>query len=271
MLALQQGAEEAATLHRLDLRTQLHRLPLMVLTHVAGFSVGVESPSAALGSSLLLALCRRWPAERAWVAMPIPLIAAIGAGAGLGAAFRSPLLGVAYAIEELSREKGIRLVLPTLLLSGSGALVATSLRQPARLGGLDFGGLEAVVWPWAALLTVLGGVLGSLFVRVLIPLAAWLSGCLRAHHFTAALAVAGLLSLLAWFSAGLSLNDGSLSLAAALHGNGGGLMATLLWRFMASLLSIAAAVPGGLMRDTMALGSLLASPLTFLPLRLAAS
>jgi ABC-type proline/glycine betaine transport system permease subunit len=93
-------------------------------------------------------------------------------------------------------------------------------------------------------------VLGSLFVRVLIPLAAWLSGCLRANHFTAVLAVAGLLSLLAWFSGGLSLNDGSLSLAAALQGNGGGLMATLLWLFMASLLSIAVAVPGGLMHTT---------------------
>jgi len=265
VLALQHGAEEAATLNRLDLRTQLRRLPLMVLTHVAGFSVGVESPSAALGAALLLALRRRWPAVRAWAALPIPLIAAIGGGAGLGAAFRSPLLGAAYAIEELSREKGIGLVLPTLLLAGSGALVATSLGQPARLGGLELGGLEGAAWPWAALLTVLGAGLGSLFVRLLIPLAAWLSDRLRAHRFTAALAVAGLLALLAWFSGGLSLNDGSLSLAAALQADGGGSMATLLWRFMASLLSIAAAVPGGLMHDTMALGSLLASPLSFLP------
>ena len=224
---------------RLWLEAEGRRLPLMVLTHVAGFSVGVESPSAALGAALLLALRRRWPAVRAWADLPIPLIAAIGGGAGL--------------------------VLPTLLLAGSGALVATSLGQPARLGGLELGGLEGAAWPLAALLTVLGAGLGSLFVRVLIPLAAWLSGRLRAHRFTAALAVAGLLALLAWFSGGLSLNDGSLSLAAALQADGGGSMATLLWRFMASLLSIAAAVPGGLMHDTMALGSLLASPLTFLP------
>ena len=265
VLALQQGAEQTATLDRLDLRTQLRRLPLMVLTHLAGFSVGVESPSAALGAALLLAFRRRWPAVRAWASLPIPLMAAIGGGAGLGAAFRSPLLGAAYAIEELSREKGMSLVTPTVLLAGSGTLVATSLGQPARLVGLDFGQFGTEAWPWAVLLTVLGALLGSLFVRVLIPLAGWLAARLRPHRLPAALAVACLLALLAWLSGGLSLNDGSLSLAAALQGKEGGSMATLLWRFLASLISIAAAAPGGLMHDTMTLGSLLASPLTFLP------
>lgn len=265
VLALQHGADEASTLERLDLRTQLRRLPLMVLTHLAGFTVGVESPSAALGAALLLALRRRWPAVRPWAALPIPLVAAIGGGAGLGAAFRSPLLGAAYAIEELSREQGLSLVLPTLLLAGSGAAVATKLGQPARLAGLNFGVLSHTTWPWAVLLTLLGAVLGSLFVRLLIPLAGWLGQQLRQRHVVAVVAVAAALTLLACLSGGLSLNDGSLSLAAALQGDGGGGLATLLWRLAASLLSIAAAAPGGLMHDTMTLGSLLASPLTFIP------
>ena len=265
VLALQRGADEASTLERLDLRTQLRRLPLMVLTHLAGFTVGVESPSAALGAALLLALRRRWPAVRPWAALPIPLVAAIGGGAGLGAAFRSPLLGAAYAIEELSREQGLSLVLPTLLLAGSGAAVATKLGQPARLAGLNFGVLSHTTWPWAVLLTLLGAVLGSLFVRLLIALAGWLGQQLRQRHVVAVVAVAAALTLLACLSGGLSLNDGSLSLAAALQGDGGGGLATLLWRLAASLLSIAAAAPGGLMHDAMTLGSLLASPLTFMP------
>ena len=265
VLALQRGADEASTLECLDLRTQLRRLPLMVLTHLAGFTVGVESPSAALGAALLLALRRRWPAVRPWAALPIPLVAAIGGGAGLGAAFRSPLLGAAYAIEELSREQRLSLVLPTLLLAGSGAAVATKLGQPARLAGLNFGVLSHTTWPWAVLLTLLGAVLGSLFVRLLIALAGWLGQQLRQRHLVAVVAVAAALTLLACLSGGLSLNDGSLSLAAALQGDGGGGLATLLWRLAASLLSIAAAAPGGLMHDTMTLGSLLASPLTFMP------
>lgn len=172
---------------------------------------------------------------------------------------------MAYAIEELSHEKGLSLVLPTLLLAGGGAVVATSLGQPARLSGLNFGVLASGAWLWALLLTLLGAWLGALFVRLLIPLAAWLAARLRARRLAAAVAVAALLTLLAWLSGGLSLNDGSLSLAAALRGEAGGSLATLLWRFAASLLSIAAGAPGGLMHDTMALGSLLASPLSFLP------
>jgi len=265
VLLLQQSPETAAPLDHLDLRTQLRRLPLLLLTHLAGFSVGVESPSAALGASLLLAFRRRWPQLRAWSALPLPLVAAIGGGAGLGAAFRSPLLGAAYAIEELSREKGLSLVLPTLLLAGSGAAVATSLGQPARLAGLELGGLGPELWAWALLITVAGALIGSLFVRLLIPLAAWLGQRLRQRRLLTALSVAALLAVLAVLSGGLSLNDGSLSLAAALQGESGGNLATLLWRFLASLLCIAAAAPGGLMHDAMTLGSLLASPLGFLP------
>ncbi|MEO1003189.1 MAG: chloride channel protein [Cyanobacteria bacterium J06638_7] len=264
-LALQQNADAPALLERLDLITQLRRLPLMLLTHLGGLTVGVESPSAALGSAFLLALRRRWPRFRPWAALPLPLVAAIGGGAGLGAAFRSPLLGVAYAIEELSREKGLSLVLPTLLLAGSGALVNTQLGQPARLTGLDLGPLSVELWGWALLITLLGAVLGSLFVRLLIPTAAWLARQLRRRRLPAALAVAALLALLALLSGGLSLNDGSLSLAAALQGQQGGTLATLLWRFLASLLSIAAGAPGGVMHDTMTLGALLASPLQALP------
>jgi H+/Cl- antiporter ClcA len=265
VLALQRGEDEATALERLDLRTQLRRLPLMLLTHLAGFTVGVESPSAALGAALLLELRRRWPGLRTWGALPIPLVAAIGGGAGLGAAFRSPLLGAAYAMEELSREKGLSLVAPTLLVAGSGAVVATRLGQPARLDGLNVGALSHTTWLWAVLLTLLGAVLGSLFVRVLIPLAAWLGWQLRQRRLVAATAVAAALTFLACFSGGLSLNDGSLSLAAALQGDGGGSLTTLLWRFGASLLSVAVAAPGGLMHDTMTMGSLLASPFTTLP------
>jgi H+/Cl- antiporter ClcA len=264
-LQLQQNPEAQVPLAHLDLRTQLRRLPLLVLTHLAGFSVGVESPSAALGASLLLAFRRRWPQLTVWSALPLPLVAAIGGGAGLGAAFRSPLLGAAYAIEELSRYKGLSLVVPTLLLAGSGAAVATKLGQPARLAGLNFGLLSSTTWLWAVLLTLLGALLGSLFVRALIPLAGWLGQQLRQRRVWVAVVLAATLTLLACLSGGLSLNDGSLSLAAALQGDGGGSLVTLLWRFAASLLSIAAGAPGGLMHDTMTLGSLLASPLTFLP------
>jgi H+/Cl- antiporter ClcA len=269
VLALQRNgvgaSDSAALLARFDLRTQLRRLPLMLLTHLGGLTVGVESPSAALGASLLLAVRQRWPSFTPLAALPLPWLTAIGAGAGLGAAFRSPLLGAAYAIEELNREQGNALVLPTLLVAGSGALVSTRLGQPARLEGLELGPLDPHLWAWALLITAVAAALGSLFVRLLITLAAVVSRGLLRRRSLLALLLALLLTLLAVLSSGLSLNDGSLSLAASLQGLPGGSSLTLLWRFLASLLSIAAAAPGGLMHDAMSLGGLLVVPLQGLP------
>ena len=269
VLALQRngvGASDSATLQaRFDLRTQLRRLPLMVLTHLSCLTVGVESPSAALGASLLLAVRQRWPRFSPLAGLPLPWLTAIGAGAGLGAAFRSPLLGVAYVIEELNREQAMSLVLPTLLGAGSGALVSTRLGQPARLEGLELGPLAPQLWAWALLITVVAAALGSLFVRLLIPLAAVVSRGAQSRRAPLALLVALLLTLLAVLSSGLSLNDGSLSLAASLQGLPGGSSLTLLWRFLASLLSIATGAPGGLMHDAMSLGGLLVVPLQGLP------
>ena len=252
-------------LEMLSLRTQLLRLPLMLLTHLGGLAVGVESPAAALGASALLAIRRRWPRWGPLAALPLPLVAVIGGAAGLGVAFRSPLLAVAYGLEELGRRSGLPLVLPTLLLAAGGALLSTDLGQPARLSGWSVGAPAPGLWPQVLLITPVAALLGALFVRLLIPLAALLrAGFSRWKPWMIPL-IAALLTLLALLSGGRSLNDGSLSLAAALQGQPAAPPLTLLWRWLASLLSIAAAAPGGLMHDAMTLGALLPAALGWLP------
>lgn len=247
--------QRAAT--SLEPRVQLTRLPLLLLTHLCGLTVGIESPSAALGASVLLALRSRL---KPLTVFPPALLAAIGGGAGLGAAFRSPLLGATYALEELSAEKGLSLVLPTLALAGIGALVGTDLGQPARLTSFLIGGLRPQLWPWALLVTGACALVGVAFVRILIPLATRLAQGLRTQLLPSALALGGLLALLAVFSGGLSLNDGSLSLGPALLGRPDTPWWTALPRLLASLLSIAIGAPGGLMHDTMTLGAVLVAP-----------
>ena len=253
-------------LEKLSLRTQFIRLPLVLITHIGGLSVGVESPSASLGASVLLALRRRWPQWRPLASMPLPLVGVIGGAAGLGAAFRSPLLGVVYGLEELGRRSGLPVLLPSLVMAGFGALVNTGLGQPARLPGLQLGSIEPMVWPWIVLITLIGAAVGAVFVRLLIVVASFVQRGFMRRRLVFTLCIATLLSLLALVSGGLSLNDGSLSLGAALQGASGSPPLTLIWRWLASMLSIAAGAPGGLMHDVMTLGSLLPSVLVGLPL-----
>lgn len=250
---------EASWLEKLSLRSQLQRLPLMLLTHIGGVAVGVESPSVALGAAALLAIRRQWPRWRPLAALPLPAVAVIGGAAGLGVAFRSPLLAATYALEELGRRSGVGLLGPLLLVSAAGALLGPPLGQPARLAGLRFGALAAPLWGWAALFTLLGAALGVLLVRLLMLAAAGLQRLMGHRRLLGGGLLALVLSALALLSGGLSLNDGSLSLAAALAGDGGGPPIALLWRGLATLLSPAAGAPGGLMHDSMTLGALLTS------------
>lgn len=233
----------------------------MLLTHLGGLTVGIESPSVALGASALLAIRSRWPGFRLLARLPPSLVAVIGGAAGLGAAFRSPLLAVAYGLEELGQRSGLPVVLPVLLLAGSGTMISSAMGQPARLAGLELGNLATPLWGWAALLTLVGAGAGALLVRLLIPAAAWVKRLLTHRRLWGALLIAGLLTLLAIASGGLSLNDGSLSLAPALAGEGAAPPITLLWRSLATVLSLAVGAPGGLMHDSMTLGALLTSPL----------
>ena len=260
VLALQQSStdQDADLLTRLGLKTQLYRLPLMALAHGGGLTVGIESPAAAMGASLVLALHRRCPSLGH---LPVKWLAALGSGAGLGVAFRSPLLGAIYVVEELCRERSLPLVLPTLLLAGAGTLVSSPLGQPARLTGVQLAPFPPQCWGAALLVIVVATGFGVSFVRLLIPMARWLKAALLRAPLITALAVALTLSLLALVSGGLSLNDGSLSLAAELQGNSGGPAFTFLWRYLAGLLSIAIGAPGGLMHDAMTLGALMVGPL----------
>jgi H+/Cl- antiporter ClcA len=258
---LARAARETIWLQQLNLATQLRRLPLLLLTHLGGLAVGVESPSVALGASVLLAIRKRCPHFQLLASLSPQLVAVIGGAAGLGAAFRSPLLAVAYGLEELGQHSGLPLVLPALLLAGSGTLLATTMGQPARLPGLDLGGLAPELGSWVVLLTLVGAAAGSLFVRVLLPVAAWMKPLLVQRRPLSALVLAASLTLLAFVSGGLSLNDGSLSLAAALSGESVGSPLLWLWRLLASVLSLALGAPGGLMHDSMTLGALLISPL----------
>ncbi|MDM7937264.1 MAG: chloride channel protein [Cyanobium sp. CZS 48M] len=242
----------------LSLGGQLARLPLVALTHLAGLSVGTESPSAALGASTLLALRHRFAVLQQ---LPVSLVAAIGGGAGLGAAFRSPLLGAAYGLEELSAVHGFPLMVPTLILGGIGSLLNSRLGQPARLAEGMGAELELRLLPLALLISVVTALAGVLLVRLLVPLAAWVSQDLRGRRrWITGVGIVLAITLLAVLSGGVSLNDGSLALGPALAGAPATAWWAALPRLLAPLLSIAIGAPGGLMHDSMTLGAVLVTP-----------
>ena len=273
---VQQGPSRSAALTSLDLRRQLVRLPLLLLTHGAGLTVGLESPSASLGASLLLALWNGLPPLRC---LPLPVLLAIGAGAGLGIAFNSVLLGVTYAVEELARRRSAALINGTLLTTGLGVVIgaasglweSTAEAAPAHHGGVSLlvGGGGHLIAP-TLLLTLGAAWLGGVFTACTAWMASrwgrWLSRpadqeAAIPRPLLWALGVPLVISLAAVASDGWSHNDGQLLILRMAYGEDRPGLEILPWRLLASVLSIAIGAPGGVMHDAMSLGALLAGPL----------
>ena len=133
---------------------------------LGGLSLGREGPSVQVAAGFMHA-ARHWLPARATVSAS-GLLAAGGA-AGIAAAFNTPLGGVMFAIEELTRrpeQRSSGLLITGIVLAG---LVGVSFYgNGTYFGVIHVAELTATLW-WPALLLALGcGLLGGLFSRLLV-------------------------------------------------------------------------------------------------------
>lgn len=147
----------------LSLPVTIAKMALTLVALLAGASVGREGPSVQVGAGLM-----NWLGRRFGYSDPqqISRFVLAGGGAGIAAAFNTPLAGVVFAIEELAgafehRFSGI--ILTTVIFSG---IVSLGL-----LGNYSYFGIVDVGLPlgsgwWAIVLCgVCGGIGGGLYSR----------------------------------------------------------------------------------------------------------
>jgi len=145
-----------------SLVSALGKIALMSLGFVIGASIGREGPSIQVGAALMHQI--RWFNRK----RSKDLIIA-GAGAGVAAAFSTPLAGVLFAIEELNRTIASRT--SGLLI---GAILMAGFTSLAVVGDYSYFGTthHAVVWSsvWLPALVIggVGGILGGAFTLVLV-------------------------------------------------------------------------------------------------------
>ncbi|MEL0029140.1 MAG: chloride channel protein, partial [Perlucidibaca sp.] len=164
--ALQPDAGPEVAGRFLSFRVACGKFFLGGLALASGFSVGREGPSVQIGASIMYGFRRLLPAGN--VIQSRDMILAGGA-AGIAAAFNTPLAGIVFAIEELSRrfeQRASGVLLTAIVLSG---LVSISLQG----NYLYFGHLTVSMIDFriiAPLLTcgLVCGVLGGSTSRVLL-------------------------------------------------------------------------------------------------------
>ncbi len=237
----------------LSLRIAFGKVLLIGTALLSGASVGVFAPAVHVGASLMHAMGRAAEVRRAEVQRALILA---GGAAGIAAAFNTPLAGIVFVIEELSRsleEKSSGLMLTAVIIAGITALALSG--GESRLDTAA-GALHGVRdWLAAAVLGVAGGTLGAVFAIVLLRSARALAPFARRHGVRLALGCGLVVAVCGWASGGLAHGTG-FSQAAQLSA---GELDPGPWypalKMLATLASYLSGIPAGLLGPSLGIGA----------------
>jgi H+/Cl- antiporter ClcA len=234
---------------------------------LAGLSLGREGPSVQIAAGVMLTM-RRWLPKRTGVTAHGLLVA--GGAAGIAAAFNTPLAGVMFAIEELSRvpeQRSSGLLVASIVLAG---LIAVSLTGNATYFGIIHA--SETGWPLIVpglLVTLCSGLAGGLFSRLLI---ASLSGesmdrASRFRHTHPALfgVACGLaVAAIGMVTNGATFGSGYTHTRHMLEGTESTPAVYVLFKFIATWLTTWSGVPAGIFAPSLAIGAALGNDVAML-------
>lgn len=251
------GKQEDAVRHSvLSIRIAIGKSLMVVLGVLCGASIGREGPTVHVAASIMYSLRRfaRFPHHD----VTRGLILA-GAAAGLAAAFNTPLAGVVFAIEEMSRsfeERTSGTVITAVIIAG---MIALSIQGNYSYFGVVAAYVDATAVASAALAVlvcgVLGGALGGAFSRFLVRGGKRLAPWSTAHP----LVVAGLcglgVALLGLVSGGSVYGTGYEEARALLAGEDSAGAAYPFLKLLATLVSYWSGIPGGIFAPSLSVGA----------------
>ncbi len=241
----------------LSLRVTIGKIFLTIAGLMFGTSVGREGPSVQIGASIMHSLGKlaRFPKHD----LEKGLVLA-GAAAGVAAAFNTPLAGIVFAIEEMSRsfeEHNSSTILLTVIIAG-----ITSL---AILGNYSYFGHTSQSlafgseWGVVVVCGVAGGLLGGAFSRILVEVNKGLAGqmgtWMKARPVAFAAACGLILALVGLASGNSTYGSGYGEARSLLDGNSTLPLSYGLLKMTATAISYVSGIPGGIMAPTLSAGA----------------
>ncbi|MCU6500956.1 chloride channel protein [Rugamonas sp. A1-17] len=260
MAALDPLAPPQATGRLVSLRLSLAKVGLTTWGLLAGLSLGREGPSVQVAAGIMLT-ARRWLPERSSVTTHGLLVA--GGAAGIAAAFNTPLAGVMFAIEELSRtpeQRSSGLLMSAIVLAG---LIAVSIYGNATYFGIiHASGIDLSLLMPGILVALVSGLAGGLFSRLLQVSLGGQAGDalsrLRRSHPVAFAALCGLMvAVIGVVSDGATFGSGYTHTRDMIAGTESVPALFLLLKFVATWLTTWSGVPAGIFAPSLAIGAAL--------------
>jgi len=243
-----------------SLKLTLAKMALSSWGLLAGLSLGREGPSVQIAAGVMHH-ARRYLPDKSQVSAHGLMMA--GGAAGIAAAFNTPLGGVMFAIEELSRKPEQRssgLLLAAIVLSG---LMAVSIYGNATyFGVIRIENLSTALLLPGLAVAVLSGLAGGLFARLLLisirgdgvdRFSRW-----RRQSPVKFAAGCGLvIALIGLASNGTTFGTGYAHSRAMLEGNNDTQPLYVLFKFVATWVTAWAGVPGGIFAPALSIGGAL--------------
>ena len=237
----------------LSLRIVIGKILLALGGLAVGASIGREGPSVHVGASIMYSLGRlsRFPAHY----MERGLILAGGA-AGIAAAFNTPLAGIVFAIEEMSKsfeQRTSGIVTIAVVIAGVTALA--TLGPYHYFGTSDASMGSYTDWLAVPVCGVIGGLLGGLFATSLISGSRRLAPVVRQHPYLVALACGLAVASVGYLSDYTSSGTGYEAAKAIITGTADWNPIYPVTKFASTLASYLSGIPGGIFAPSLATGA----------------
>ena len=252
-IAARHLTDQSARESLVSIRIAIGKTILTLFGLLCGGSVGREGPTVQVGASIMFALGRVSPRRQ-------PGLILAGAAAGVAAAFNTPLAGIVFGIEEMSRAFETRT--SSLIIA---AVIAAGLTSLALAGNYAYFGSSAMSlargadWLAVPLCGVAGGLAGGLFSRIVIatargfnnPLGRAIKGHPLWFAFVCGIAVAicGLVSGDTIYGTGYAQVKTALEHSSPLPQDFG------LLKLLATTFAAISGIPGGIFSPSLAVGA----------------
>ena len=259
VIAARQLASQEARGKLVSIRIAIGKTLLTLFGLLCGASVGREGPTVQIGASIMFVLGRVSPRRQ-------PGLILAGAAAGVAAAFNTPLAGIVFGIEEMSRAFETRT--SGLIIA---AVIAAGLTSLAMMGNYAYFGTSPVSltsgigWLAIPVCGVVGGAAGGLFSRAVIAMARGFANpmgrAIKRHPLWFALvcglavALCGLASGDTIYGTGYTQVKTALESGTPLPASFGGL------KLLATTFAAISGIPGGIFSPSLAVGAGLGSNL----------
>lgn len=235
----------------------LHKIGLVSGGLLAGLSIGREGPAVQVGAGVMVS-AKRWLSPNSGIDAHDLMVA--GAAAGIAAAFNTPLGGIVFALEQLTRRRHIShssLVIAAIVLAG---LVAVAVFGNETY----FGRLRVQAMSWSLLLpgllvALVAGLSGGLFARLIVVSVRGLpdrfSRWRTAYPLRFAAGCGLVVAIIGLATQGATAGAGYLTTRALLEGQGGLPGVYTLLKFCATWISAWSGVPAGVFAPSLAIGA----------------